>query len=334
MAVTLAELAAEIGAELTGDGALPVDSCNTLEDARPGQVSFLANPRYVGQLDETKASAVIVSLGLKTEASVALLRSKDPYFAFTRAVVKLHGYRKHPHVGIHPAAHVEPTATVGEGTVIYPGVYVGHRVRIGRDCVLHPNVVIYEDTVLGDRVIIHANSSIGQDGFGYATHKGVHHKIPQTGIVILEDDVEIGANATVDRAALGATVIGRGTKTSNLITVGHNTKIGEHSLIVALVGIAGSVRIGHHVTIAGQVGIAGHLKIGNNVTLGAQSGVMEDIPDQSTYIGAPAMPAQQARRVYSLFTQLPDLAARVKQLEQKVEELSGPDAPDGSGKGE
>jgi UDP-3-O-[3-hydroxymyristoyl] glucosamine N-acyltransferase len=256
-----------------------------------------------------------------------LLKTKEPYYAFTRAVVALHGYRKHPFRGIHPAAHIDPTAVIGEGTIVYPGVYVGPRTRIGRDCVLHPNVVIYEDCVIGDRVIINANSSIGPDGFGFATVQGTHHKIPQVGRVVIEDDVEIGANTCVDRAALGSTVIGKGSKVGNLNAIGHNVRIGEGALIVAQVGIAGSVKIGHHCTMAGQVGVAGHLSIGNNVTLGAQTGVIDDIPDQSTYIGAPAMPAQQARRVYSLFTQLPDLLQRIKQLEQKVEELSSSDEP-------
>jgi len=321
VAVLLKELAVKIGAELVGDGNLSIHSVNTLEEAKAGQISFLANPKYVKQLETTNASAVIVSPGVKHER-LPLLKSKEPYYAFTQAVVALHGYRKHPLRGISPAAHVDPTASIGEGTIVYPGVYVGPRTKVGRDCVLHANVVIYEDCIIGDRVIINANSSIGPDGFGFATLNGIQHKIPQVGKVIIEDDVEVGANTAIDRAALGSTVIGKGSKVGNLNAIGHNVRIGEHSLIVAQVGIAGSVRIGHHCTMAGQVGVAGHLKIGNNVTLGAQTGVMDDIPDQSTYIGAPAMPAQQARRVYSLFTQLPDLLQRIKQLEQKVEELS------------
>ena len=331
MSLTLQELAAELGAELVGEGATVIHSVNTLEDAQPGQVTFLANPKYVKQLESTRASAVIVGPTVKVESSVALLRTKDPYYAFTRSVVLLHGYRRHPISGIHPAAQIDPTATIGEGTTIYPGVYVGPRTRIGKNCILHPNVVIYEDVVIGDRVIINACACIGQDGFGFSTHKGTQHKIPQIGTVIIEDDVEIGACTCIDRGALADTVIGKGSKLSNLIAFGHGSTLGEHSLIVALVGIAGSVKIGHHVTMAGQVGVAGHLKIGNNVTIAAQSGIMEDLPDQGIYIGAPAMPALQARRVYSIFTQLPDLLNRVKELEQKVEELSTEEgqAPEG-----
>jgi UDP-3-O-[3-hydroxymyristoyl] glucosamine N-acyltransferase len=234
----------------------------------------------------------------------------------------LHGFRKHPHDGIHPSAHVDPTASIGEGTVIYPGAFVGPRVKIGTDCILYPNAVVYDDTIIGNRVIIHSCTVIGVDGFGFATSRGVHHKIPQVGNVIIEDDVEIAANCAVERAALGSTLIGAGTKIDNLVVIGHATKIGPHGLLVAQVGIAGSVTIGHHVTVGGQVGIAGHLKIGDNVTIAAKAGVMNDVEDQTVLIGIPAMPASQARRVYSYFTQLPDLVERIKQLEQQVEELA------------
>jgi UDP-3-O-[3-hydroxymyristoyl] glucosamine N-acyltransferase len=190
--------------------------------------------------------------------------------------------------------------------------------------------VVYDDCVLGDRVVVHANCSIGHDGFGHATHQGpegfpVHYKIPQVGNVVIEDDVELGAGCAIDRATLGSTVIGTGTKFSNLISIGHGTRIGPHGLLVGLIGIAGSAKIGHHVTLAGQVGIAGHLEVGDNVTVGAQSGVINDVPDQSTLIGSPAMPASHARRVYTIFSQLPDLLERIKRLEQEVKELSSDD---------
>ena len=328
MTLTLQELAAEIGAEVAGgDPGLTVSSVNTLEEAGPGQVSFLSNAKYVRLLETTRASAVIVAPGVQSKR-VALLRAANPYYAFARAVVKLHGHRRHPHAGIHPAAHVDPTASIGEGTVLYPGVYIGPRARIGRDCILYPNVVVYDDCVLGDRVILQANCSIGHDGFGHATHKGpdgvaVHYKIPHPGNVIIEDDVELGAGCAVDRATLGSTVIGRGTKFSNLVSIGHGARIGPHGLLVGLVGIAGSAKIGHHVTLAGQVGVAGHLEVGDHVTVGAQSGVINDVPDNSTLIGSPAMPASHARRVYTIFTQLPELLERTKRLEQQLEELSG-----------
>ena len=331
--MTVDELAREIGADVVGDGSQQVTGANTLEDAGAGQVSFLANAKYVKQVDATRATAVIVapSVAIDNE-NVTLLKTSDPYFAFMNAVVRLHGHRKHPHGGVHEAAHVDQTATIGENTVVYPGAYVGPRARVGRDCVIYPNVTIYDDCAIGDRCIIHASTSVGTDGYGYATNKGVHHKIPQVGNVIVEDDVEIGACCSIERAALGSTVIGRGTKIDQLVVVGHGCKIGPHCLLVAQVGIAGSVTLGHHVTLAGQAGVTGHLKIGNQVTIGAQSGVMSDIGDQSTVVGSPAMPVSHARRVYMLFTQLPDLVERIKTLEQQVEELAtGGGGDDGAG---
>ena len=324
MAVTLKELADAIGAELVGDGQTSIAGVGTLDDAAPGQIAFLSNPKYLRQLEETKASAVIVAPSVKTDRR-PILRAKDPYFAFALAVRHLHGARRHPFAGIHPRANVDPTATIGEGTTIYPGVYVGPRTRIGRDCVLHANVVIYEDCMIGNRVIIHSNTTIGPDGFGFATHEGVHHEIPQIGNVIIEDDVEIGSNCSIDRAALGSTVIGKGSKLNDLIAIGHNTKMGPHCLIVSQVGIAGSSTVGHHVTLAGQVGVAGHIEIGDNVTVGAQAGVTNSVPEQSVMLGSPAMPIRQARRVAAVFVQLPELQDRVKKLEQSVEELSKDD---------
>jgi UDP-3-O-[3-hydroxymyristoyl] glucosamine N-acyltransferase len=325
--MTVSELAAAIGAELVGDGAPALTSAATLEAAGPGQVSFLSNRKYMDQLAATRASAVIVAPGVNQEG-VTLLKTSDPYYAFSKAVVALHGFRQHPHAGVHPRAHVDETATLGEGTVVYPGAYVGPGAALGRDCILYPNATVYEGCVLGDRVIVHAGAAIGPDGFGYATHKGLHYKIPQVGNVVLEDDVEIGANACIARAALGSTVIARGTKIDALVMIGHGTRVGEHSILVAQVGVAGSCTIGHHVTLAGQVGVAGHLKIGNLVTVAAQGGVMADLDDQTIFMGSPAMPAAHARRVYSIFTQLPDLLDRVKKLEGEVGELSNGDDKD------
>jgi UDP-3-O-[3-hydroxymyristoyl] glucosamine N-acyltransferase len=322
--VTLKELAGAIGAELEGDPGIVITGVGTLEEATTGQVTFLANPKYLKQLETTSASAVIVAPSVKIDR-LPLLKAKDPYYAFALAVRQLMGERKHPFAGIHPRATVDPTAAVGEGTVVYPGAYIGPRVRVGRDCVLYANVVIYEDCVIGDRVVIHANTAIGPDGFGFASNGGIHHKIPQIGNVIVEDDVEIGANCSIDRAALGSTVIGKGSKLNDLIAIGHNTKMGPHCLIVSQVGIAGSATIGHHVTLAGQVGVAGHIEVGDNVTVGAQAGVTNSVPEQSVLLGSPAMPIRQARRVAAVFVQLPELQDRVKKLEQAVEELSKDD---------
>jgi UDP-3-O-[3-hydroxymyristoyl] glucosamine N-acyltransferase len=341
----LSELAQTLSAELEGDPNLEVTSCATLDSAQPGQVSFVASPKYAGKLAETKASAVVVSLATKRPPSgVSLLKAKDPYLAFRNAVVALHGFRKHPDFSsnpqseipnpksnISPLAYIHPTASIGEGTVIYPFVFVGPRVRVGRDCILYPSVTLYDDTVLGDRVILHAGCSIGHDGFGYATAAlpGVnggapaHHKIPQTGPAIIEDDVELGANCSVDRATVGATVIGRGTKFSNNVVIGHGTKVGPHNLFVAQVGLAGSVTTGAYVVMGGQVGVAGHLKIADQVQIGAQSGVMEDLEEKGQYIGSPTMPGQVARRVLNHFLNLDEVVKRIRELEKKVETLSG-----------
>lgn len=315
----LAELAAAIDAEVVGNPDIDITSVSTLEAAGAGQISFLHNAKYQEKLKTTKASAVIVGKNINADG-LTLLRAKDPYYAFRNAVVRLHGYRQHPHAGIHPKAHVEPSATIGEGTVVYPGAYVGHGAKVGSDCILYPNVCVYDHCVLGDRVILHAGTCIGQDGFGYATHGGEHHKIPQMGNVVIEDDVEIGANTVISRSALESTRVGKGTKIDSLVMIGHGSTIGQHCLLVAQVGIAGSVTVGNYVTMAGQAGIAGHLTIGNQATIAAQSGVMTDIDEKAIIIGSPGMPASHARKVYLHFTQLPELAQRIKALEQKAEE--------------
>jgi UDP-3-O-[3-hydroxymyristoyl] glucosamine N-acyltransferase len=316
----LDELSRQIEAELSGDGAVEVSSVATLAEAGAGQVSFIANPRYTEHFATTQASAVIVPAKGKApgDGRIPLLKSQDPYYSLSRALVVLHGHRKHPHAGVHPKAHIEPTAGVGENTVIYPGCYIGPRVNIGRDCVIYPNVSIYEDCVLHDRVIVHAGTIIGSDGFGYATHNGVHHKIPQIGNVVIEDDVEIGGNCTIARGALESTRIGAGTKIDGLVMIGHGVQVGRGCILVAQVGISGSTTLGNYVVLAGQVGVAGHLTIGDQARVGAQAGVMIDVEEKADMHGSPAMPAQQARRVYSLFTKLPELAERIKQVEEQL----------------
>ena len=317
---TLKELGEIIGADVVGDGGVVVSSVNTLEDARAGQLSFLANPKYEKDLDATQASAVIVAQNSKFER-LPTLRAKDPHLAYQKAVVALHGQRRHPFAGVHPRASVDPSATVGEGSVIYPGVYLGPGAKVGRDCVLFPNVVVYERCVIGDRVIIHAGTIIGADGFGYATSAGVHHKIPQVGNVVIEDDVEIGANCTIDRAALGSTVVGKGTKIDNLVTLGHNVRTGPGCIIVAQAGVAGSTTLGHHVVLGGQVGVAGHLELGDGVMAAAQCGITNSIEPGQIVIGSPHMPIREGRRAYALVRELPELLQRIKDLEREVERL-------------
>jgi UDP-3-O-[3-hydroxymyristoyl] glucosamine N-acyltransferase len=321
----LDELAGKINAELVGDGATEVSGVATLEAAKPGQLSFVSNPKYAKRLLTTHASAAVVAPHVSSDRLI-LLKTKNPYFAFRQAIVLLHGFRKHPHAGVHPAAHIHPTAIIGEGCIIYPGVFVGPRVRIGRDCILYSNVNVYDDCRIGDRVIVHAGATLGVDGFGFATENGVHHKIPQIGNLVIEDDVEIGANCSIERGAIDSTIIGRGTKIDNAVVIGHGTKVGEHCLFVAQVGIAGSVTIGHHVVLGGQTGVAGHLTIGDGAMVGAKSGVSGDIDAKSMMLGSPALEIRRYRRAAAVFKNLPELLERVKHLE-RLADIEPPPQP-------
>jgi UDP-3-O-[3-hydroxymyristoyl] glucosamine N-acyltransferase len=311
----LADLAAQLDAELVGDGDVEIHSIASLEDAGPGQLSFLSNAKYHKEFESTRAAAVLVGRDVQSDR-VPLLRSKDAYYAFARAMVLLHGHRRHPHPGIHPSAHVDPSAEIGPGTVVYPGAFVGAHARVGRDCVLYPNAVIYENCVLGDRVHVHAGTVVGVDGFGYATHAGVHHKIPQAGRVTVGDDVEIGANCTIARGALSDTVIGAGTKIDGLVMIGHGTTIGAGCIIVAQVGIAGSVTLGKYVVMGGQAAATGHLSIGDGAVLAARTAATNDIPAGAVMVGAPALPIAQGRRAHVAFAKLPELLERVRRLER------------------
>jgi UDP-3-O-[3-hydroxymyristoyl] glucosamine N-acyltransferase len=316
-----------------------IKSASTLGRADEGDISFLTNRKYEKQLRTTKASAVIVGKETPT-ATVPLLIADDPYYAFMQIMVLLHGHRKHKKVGVSPRASISDSAKIGadchihdfaivadearirDGCIVYPGVYIGQGVQIGSDSIIYPNVAIYDGCKIGNRVIINANSTIGEDGFGYATHKGVHHKIPQTGIVIVEDDVEIGACCGIERGTLSDTVIGQGSKLGDLVTIGHGTRIGPHSLLVAQVGVAGSTNIGHHCTIGGQVGIVGHINIGNNVTIAAQAGVINNIPDNKVVLGAPAIEANLGRRAYSMIQYLPEMRQSIRDLQSRIRQMA------------
>jgi len=339
-AKTLGELAEYVGGRVCGDPNILIKSASTLGRAGEGDISFLANAKYERLLKTTKASAVIVGKE-NTNATAPLLVADDPYYAFMQIMVLLHGHRKHKKVGISPKAsisdsakigadcHIHDFATVsddakvGDGCIIYPGAFVGQAVTVGNDCIFYPNATIYDGCQVGNRVIINANTAIGEDGFGYASHKGAHHKIPQTGIVVIEDDVEIGACCAIERGTLGDTIIGQGSKLGDLIAVGHGTKVGPHCLLVAQVGIAGSTTLGHHCVIGGQVGIVGHINIGNNVTIAAQAGVINNIPDGMIVLGAPAIEASQGKRAYSMIQYLPEMRQNIRTLENQVEEIRG-----------
>jgi UDP-3-O-[3-hydroxymyristoyl] glucosamine N-acyltransferase len=336
---TLGELADYVGGRVCGDSDVIIKSASTLGRAREGDISFLVNRKYHKQLRTTKASAVIVDKET-TDASVPLLVTEDPYYAFMQIMVLLHGHRKHKKVGISTRASISDSAKIGmechihdfvtiadeakigDGCIIYPGVYVGPGTQIGNDSVIYPNVTVYDGCRIGNRVIINANSTIGEDGFGYASYKGVHHKIPQIGGVIIEDDVEIGVCCGIERGTLGDTIIGQGSKLGDLVTIGHGTKIGPHCLLVAQVGIAGSTTLGHHCVVGGQVGIVGHINIGNNVTIAAQAGVVNDIPDGQVVLGAPAIEANQGKRAYSMIQYLPEMRQNIRKLESQIGQIA------------
>jgi UDP-3-O-[3-hydroxymyristoyl] glucosamine N-acyltransferase len=340
--MTLRELAERINAQLISPdpdaGMRQVRRCARLEEAGPDDLTFLVNPRYAGQLAETQAAAVIVGPEVN-HTSHTLLRAEDAYFAFRNAMVALHGFVDHGPAEVSNEARIDPTArlgddchihplaviaagaTLGDRCVVYPHCYVGRNATLGDDCVLHPNVVVYHDCMIGHRVTLHAGCVIGQDGFGYATHQGVHHKIPQTGNVVIEDDVEMGANCTVDRATLGQTIIGAGTKMSDAVTIGHGCHVGKANLFVGQVGLAGSVNTGDYVAMGGQVGVAGHLNIGDRAQIAATSGVITDIPEDAQVGGTPAQPLIEAKRIFLLTQRLPDLIQRIKSLERQVEQM-------------
>ncbi len=341
MQTTLAQLSEQLAArgfanDLAGDGELCLGAVNTLEDAGCGDISFLSNPKYEPLLKETRASAVIVNRHVAVPVSLSVLRCDDPYACLTVAIIIIHGDRQHPAWGVDAGATIDPSArigreaniagnvtiaagaTIGERATIYPGCYIGQDVQIGKQVVLYPNVVIYVGTQMGDRVTVHAGSVIGQDGLGYAPHSGQWIKIPQVGRIVIEDDVEIGANCAFDRATLGQTRVGRGTKFSNGVVVGHGARIGQHCMIVGQVGIAGSAVIGDRVTLAGQVGVSGHLTIGNDVKVGAQSGVASSLVANGEYMGSPAVPSPDFRRQVSVIHHLPELKKRVRELENQV----------------
>jgi UDP-3-O-[3-hydroxymyristoyl] glucosamine N-acyltransferase len=332
--LTLRELAELLKAELSGDGELTVSGVSTLGEAGPEDISFLANKKYRPALDSTKAGAVIVSPEDRVEGK-NLLVSKNPYLAFARAV-KLFHPASHPGGGVSgeafigkgvtlgegvnvmAGAHIEEGAVVGPRTVIYPGAYLGKEAKTGSDCILYPNVTVRERCILGDRVILQPGVVIGADGFGYATGPEGHEKIPQIGIVRLMDDVEVGAGSTIDRAALGETRIGRGTKIDNLVMVAHNVTIGEHCFIVSQTGISGSTKIGNYVVMAGQTGVAGHLEIGDKVIASGRAGLTNSVETGVHIAGMPPQPHREWLRTMGAFKKLPEMYKNLKDLEKRL----------------
>ena len=332
----LSELATQLELTLVGDDR-EISGVNTLADAGPTEVAFLANPKYRGQLETTRAAAVIIGPEDASEVNTALV-CETPYLAFARAVQlfavpqgSFSGQSElsfiHPEAEVHESVTIGPNVFIGAGarieadTILFPGCYVGEECRVGTGCTLYPNVVLMAGTRIGDRVLLHAGVVLGSDGFGFAQAAHGMEKFPQIGRVVVEDDVEIGANTTIDRAALGETRIGRGTKIDNLVQLGHNVQVGADSIIIAQVGVAGSTVIGKRVILAGQVGVAGHLNIGDGCRVGAKSGIGKNLPPNTDVSGIPAMPHGTYLRASTTFPKLPEMARRIKKLEKELERM-------------
>ena len=338
--MTLGELAQRLECPVEGDAGIEIHRVAKIETAGPGDVTFLANPKYASALAATKASAVIASAAI-TAAPCAIIRSATPYLTFARAAQALSPERR-PEPGVHPQAWVaadamvDPTASVGPFAVIGAGASVGARTIIhphaviaaeaviGPDCVIHSHVSIRERCTLGARVVLQNGAVIGSDGYGFAQRPdGSHEKIPQTAPVVIEDDVEIGANTTIDRPAVGETRIKTGTKIDNLVQIAHGVVLGRHVLLAAQVGIAGSTMVGDHVTFGGQVGVGGHLSIGDRVKAVGQSGITNSVAADQFVSGYPAIPNNEWRRSSAVFRKLPEMRRQLKDLEarlQKIEE--------------
>jgi UDP-3-O-[3-hydroxymyristoyl] glucosamine N-acyltransferase len=334
-AVQLAEL---LKGELSGDGSVLLTGFATADRARPGDLTFADTDTYFAAAEASAASAILVS-GPFSSAAKVIIRVANARVAAARAL-PLFFPPEQPAAGIHPSATIAPTAQVhatahiGPGCVIGPGAKIGARsvllggnhvgadCQIGEDVRLFPNVVIYARTQIGHRVAIHAGTVIGSDGYGYVFDQGRHLKVLQVGNVVIGDDVEIGANSAIDRAALGSTVIGAGTKIDNLVHVAHNVVFGQHCLIMGQCGFAGSTTFGDYCVIASQSGVAGHLTIGNQVTVGGKSGVTRNVADKETVLGYPAMPDKQAKRQWIGIQKLPDLILKMRQLEKQLTEFA------------
>lgn len=334
----LQEIAERLDCRLEGDGSIDIRGVAGIEDAAPGDLTFFTNPKYAAELRATRASAVI--LGETAErAPCAMLRAKQPYLAFAHAV-GLFADSWRPAPGVHhlawigeavmlgsdvsvgPFAVIEQGARVAARTIIYPHVTIGRQAEIGEDCIVHARVSIRERTRIGNRVVLQDGAVVGSDGFGFARRAdGTHEKIPQIGGIVIEDDVEIGANSTIDRPAVGETRIGAGTKIDNLVQIAHGVTVGRNVLLAAQVGVAGSVTIEDEVTLAGQVGVAGHITLGKGVIATAQSGIPNSVDAGAFISGYPAIPNRDWLRASAVFRKLPELKKRLAELERRLKEL-------------
>jgi|Deesub1362B_J571_1020462.scaffolds.fasta_scaffold00107_73 UDP-3-O-[3-hydroxymyristoyl] glucosamine N-acyltransferase len=340
----LKEIAERINGILHGDADIEINTIVGLDEAKEGSLTFIKHKKLIPKLKETKASAVIVGEHIK-ELPIPQIVVENPLYGFAKALEVFYtkpyipkGILKGAYISesarigkevtIYPNTFISNNVVIGDRTIIYPGVFIGDDSKIGNDCIIYPNVTIRENVSIGSRVIIHAGSVIGSDGFGYVTHEGRHHKIPQVGGVVIEDDVEIGACVTIDRATTGNTQIGEGTKIDNLVQIAHNVKIGKHCIVVAQVGIAGSSTVGNYVVLAGQVGISDHITIEDGCIVAAKAGVMRNL-EKGAYSGAPAIPHMKWLRIQAIIEKLPDLYKTVKELEARLNKI---DIPESGGK--
>jgi len=335
MELSLAEIAQIVAGSLEGNGSVKIHHVAKIEEAGAGEITFISNPKYARFIETTNASAVLVGKDFPTTEKT-VIRTENPYVAFLKILRLFHPPKEIVARGIHPTAIIENTAVIGPDAHIGALVYVGNNSVIGKNVTLHPGVVISDNVQIGDhsliyanvsvrenikignKVIIHSGTVLGSDGFGFAREGQEYHKIPQVGTVVIEDDVEIGANCSIDRATLGQTVIRKGAKLDNLIQIAHNVEVGENTVIAAQTGISGSTKIGRNNIIGGQVGFVGHIETGENVTVGAQSGVSKSLPANSVYFGYPARPIMQAKREEAALRKLPELLKRIADLEEKL----------------
>ena len=347
MAATLAELAALVRGRIVGDGSVSIAMARPVDEAGPGDITFVEGEKYARQLRTSAPSAAVVGPHFRlpddAPAELPLIEVPDPLSAFLSIYEHLSGRSRPRWEGVHPLAYVAPTASIGVNAAVYPFAYVGdgaqvgdgctihpHAVvgagsKLGVDCTLHPHVVLYEYVTLGDRVEVHSGSVLGGDGFGYRSQGGRQVKIPQAGTLEVGPDVEIGANCAIDRGTFGATTIGEGTKLDNLVMVGHNNRIGRHNVLCGQVGIAGSCRTGDHVVLAGQAGIKDHTQIGDRATVGAQTGVSRDVPSDARVFGTPAVHGKQFWQSFALIARLPEIHRQLRGLAAQVARLLGED---------
>ncbi|NLC70522.1 MAG: UDP-3-O-(3-hydroxymyristoyl)glucosamine N-acyltransferase [Desulfuromonadaceae bacterium] len=333
----LGALAELVGGELIGDPALEIKGVAPIDRAGDGEITFLSNPKYLKKLGDCRAAAIILPTGVEAPVAAGIV-CRNPYLAFAK-ILTLLACRRPEAKGVMAGSYVSPSATLGKGVTVHPGSVVGENVILGDGVILHPNVVLYDGVVVGADSLLHAgvvvrencrigrnviiqpSAVIGGDGFGFAPDGEAYYKIPQVGVVVIEDDVEIGAAACIDRATLGVTRIGKGAKIDNLVQIAHNVVIGENTVIVSQVGISGSTEVGRHCTFGGQAGVAGHLKIGDNVMIGARGGVSGHLAPNQILSGAPVMPHRQFLKAAMTFSKLPEMRKELSQLQSRVQEL-------------